>query len=458
MTDSLLTNPQFANLFSVNNFPGVALQKSNIEVRPWQCYEFKMESEVLDGESFNYLYVPKGSKTHGPKKISSEFFNNELLTCDTTDEEQVIELVQQYGIPFSPFYDSKERFLSGQYSSAKNPVPHNGLATWEERYIEARNLGLMYPPEQQNLTGFFQDQPDDEDPHSWIRRHLIRSELTAFIDRRYLHKKGSEDVLWGCYASELARNNCYARDPQYQKYGGIISIPEIQTTLRLYQLMFPLIAMDQYSRQNPILAEDVVRYFNNKKYVHQNGRFYFFVDTNSDNELANISLKPFEELSQQASTWFEEGSFRSLDNALEAAELCYLTDLKMMLEESLKKASYFFQISSQFVLDQNRNLLSHPSYGQRILKENAKSVFQQVLHSTLYERKIAHNGEAGSLDEAIYSQFIYALKSDAPWKRCKHCGKIFKFYKETDLFTARSIRNSAYCKRSCSTMGGGKKK
>ena len=95
MTDSLLTNPQFANLFSVNNFPGVALQKSNIEVRPWQCYEFKMESEVSpDGESFNYLYVPKGSKTHGPKKISSEFFNNELLTCDTTDKkEQVIKLV-----------------------------------------------------------------------------------------------------------------------------------------------------------------------------------------------------------------------------------------------------------------------------------------------------------------------------------------------------------------------------
>lgn len=458
MLDAPITNSNFAAIFPIRKQPFIPAEKDRLKVRPWCCYEMKVETSSFYGKPFNYLYVPRGAKTWSPKKMTSEFYNHELLTCDTTDEDQVVSFVEEYGIPFSPFYNSKERFLSGQYASPANPVPSNGITSTEEMRIELTKTGNDFPFQYDNFDGFVQDNVDSDDPHFYVRQRLIRAEVKTFIDARYLHRDNSSDALFGCYASEIARHNCYAKDPEYKKYGGIISIPEIQTTLRIYQMMFPLIAMSQYAQDNAIFAEDVVRYFMNKKFVQQNGPRYFFYDKKSPDEADDITLKSAEDLTNLGEKWFSEDYFYTLEDAVKAAQVCYLIDLKDAIENALNRATYFFEVSSRFILNQNRSLLSQPYYHQHTLKKSALSLLKKFLNSTDVEDEILKNGEAGSLDEALYSQFLLALRSDLPWKKCEHCGKIFKFYKETDLYNARSLRNSTCCKRSCSTMAGAKKK
>ena len=222
--------------------------------------------------------------------------------------------------------------------------------------------------------------------------------------------------------------------------------------------MFPLIAVEQYARRNSVLSEDIIRYFHTKKYVQQKGRFFFLNDNKSENNTADISLKPLTELENQAQEWLKLGSYSSLDSALDAAKLCYLIDLNDSLRESFKKARYFFDISSRYVLDKNRSLLDESFYGKKNARHNVREfIDKKTPLGKKTENQIVKNNESGSLDELIYAQFDFALKSAAPWKKCEHCGKVFKFYKETNLFTGKSIRNSAYCKRSCSTMAGSKK-
>lgn len=455
--NNALYDPFSTCLFPSRYYHSPSISSVRLDIRPWQCYDLKIECEELDGETFSYLYVPKGSRTRNPQKLSAEFFNNELLKCDTTDEESVVDFVQKYGITFSPFYNSKERFLSGQYASRSNPFPKNRLTTWKEKYLEAERKGQIYVPEQQNLTGFFSDSPEREDPHSFIRDNLIRTELDPFIDHRFLFKYGSKDVLWGCYASELARHNCYAVDQNYEKYGGIISLPEVQTTLRIYQMMFTLIAAKEYAHQEHCNGEEIFNYLLNKKYINQNGRKYFFVNEKSENELSDIALPDEKDIEARAEELLQDPRIHmTKQEALDYIKYYSKMDLNEMLYRSFSKAEHFFYLSSKYVLDKERSFFDEA-------RPYAKTKIEQIRNSLLglhaklnAEQKAIENSETGSLDEAFYALFTYELNSDIPWKRCDYCGKIFKFYKETNLFTVRSIRNSPFCKRSCSIMASKK--
>lgn len=444
-------------VYNVNRSATDEASTDRLSIRPWRSYDFKMESDSLDEEEFRYLYVPRNSIGHEPHTMSSEFWNHELQAIDTTNEEDVLEFVQSYGIPFSPFYNSKERFLSGQYASKSFPVPDNGMHTYREIY--ARINSNKFSLDQVNQEGFISDDPTSNDPHRVIRSNFFRVRLNSFIDKRYLYEFGSRDILWGCYASEYARHNCYASDQDHLKYGGIISLPEIQTTLRIYQMMFPLIALEHYARKNYVSIDESINYFYNKKYVNQNGRKYFFIDLHSDNETADIKLKTHAEKEALAKKWLNEDKrFHCLEDALKAVEICEYTDLGDSLRDAMKNANYFFQISSTYIFDKNKSFFSRPYYSRDQRKKNIHSFLATILDNSSMEEKVINNQESGSLDEAIYTQFLFEQNLEIPWKQCAYCGRIFKLYKETNLSTARSIRNSTYCKRSCSTMAGGKKK
>lgn len=434
--------PAFSPAHTYTTLP---IKNDRMEIRAWRCYDFAIGTTTFDGSDFDYLYVPRSSATHAPASLSPEPFNHELLKVNTSSEKDVINFAKKYGIPFSPLYDSKERFLTGHYRSKSHPYPRGSLLSTE---AFLRNAGVDPTLEGLNPTGFFNDHPESDDPHMYVRGALFRVELLPFIDMRWHH--GNDGPLFGCYASEIARQNCYSQDPDGKIYGGIISVPEMQSTLRLFQCLFPLLTVGAFSKNDNITASQIVAYLTDKKYVNQNGPMYFAHDEFHSEEFNPTRAS----LESMADSLVEIGQSTTRDEALASATIILNAQVSQRLSNAIESAEYFFDLSARKVLDSSRDIFIRDA----LRKDASLKALISSLHPDTREKKVSENGEAGSLTELLYAQYSFELAMSAPWIRCGNCGRIFKLGRESNLITSKTIRPAMYCKRSCSVAASTKAK
>ena len=416
--------------------PPAPASPSRVEIAPWKRYNL-VEKEVgsLDGEKVQCLYADRGKPGDAPKPITGEFFNHELQKCDTSDAASVIEFCTKYGLPFSPLYPGKQYFLAGHYRSTKCRFPDDGNTTRTEN--------------NPSNPGFVSDE-EGGDPHAAIRWNSICKELMPFISPKHRHC-GRDDVAWGCYASIYARRTVYFGNEDSSKIGGIVSVAELQTTIRLLQTMMPLISLWKFLEKNPQDPAWVYKYLSNKKYINQNGPWYFF----GTGAIPAPPTEPF--VGQTARELIDKHGYPDMEAAEQAARDHLFSEYADELREGIRNAASFFSLVSQHSIGPFSTLLpeakanNDDSWADRALAKIALAK-----DGSSNEDDIVANGESGSLTEALLSLFSFELSQDFPWRQCEYCGRIFKFYKDTNLLTARTLRQRAYCKRSCSVMSSAK--
>lgn len=426
------------------DFPAFDIDK-RIGVKKWKSYDFSMESEIFDNIEFDFLFVPAHSDLHEVECPSSEPFNHELLKIDTSNTEEVLDYIDRYGLPFSPLYNSKERFLSGQLRTKKSPYPTGRIMTTYEVASAAELNGKRLSLDGLNETGFFQDSVGSNDPHRYIRRELIHVELLSFLCQDY--EPDVSNLLFACYSSEYARHNCYAKDPDCNKYGGIISLPEVKSTLRLLQVLFPLLALDSYASCTAMLPSEAVAYLANKKYVNQKGAFYFFKE-------GKPKVLTEEDIEALATRLYTSGNFETTENAREAAAIHLGLKLSDEINKALSNASLFFDLSKRWVLGRNPSLFHTERPPKYSLMEHLKSLLKTQMD---HEAEVAENEEGGSLTEALYGQFQFEENLDGDWMRCQNCGRVFKLAKESSPLKSKVLRTACYCKKSCMVSASNKK-
>lgn len=439
-----LTNFEFPLKSTQSCFPASGID-SRTGIKKWKCYDISMGMETFDNVEFEFLFVPTDSVPHEVEPPSSEPFNHELLKLDTSNTEEVLDYIDKFGIPFSPLYNSKERFLTGQVRSKNRPYPTGRIMTTYEVALEARLREKRLSLNGLNETGFFQDAVGSEDPHRYLRRELIHVELLPFLRQDY--EPNALNHLFGCYSSEYARHNCYAVDPDCKKYGGIVSLPEVKSTLRLLQMLFPLLALDSFAKRTEVLPSEAASYLTTKRYVNQKGSFFFF----ENGKPKALTDKAIESLATQL---YASGNFETIDKAREAAAIHLGMTLSDEINKALSNASMFFDISKRWVLGKNSDLFHIERPPKYSPIEHLRALLKSQKDS---DQEIAEREESGSLTEVLYGQFEFEEHLEEPWVRCENCGRIFKLAKESSPLKSKVIRTASYCKKSCMVSASNKR-
>jgi hypothetical protein len=363
------------------------------------------------------LETSLGTKTHrffaedlnlAPIEVSSipfELYAHELQRIDTTNENSVKSFCERYGLILAPNYDSKRRSM---YDRNRKESDDYLWPTVYSRGIESVRMGLAW-----DCYKF----PTEID--------TVDGDITNYL----------VDMFEG---SSLARGAVVNGDYANQHLGGIVSVREVAFTIRQLQVATALLTA--YSAG--LRGNELMEYLANPKHMQQkcpdefkshgyDVMFGVWLDYNSE---ALLPVTPDRAIKLANEAYSGKPTDKQIQEILEWLELLQAEQI----EKAVRLARDYVSATKSVVAAENAGIrgIANANDIAMILKEHTCRI------------------EEGSLIEAIVSSLDFVLSAKQDWIACKHCGKIFKFYKEYK--PRKRYKPAVFCKNSCRVLDNDK--
>lgn len=379
----------------ITEMPLVPQFATRSSVRRWPVYEVSLAScRDSEGQEFRYLIGSGACRILGIDDLEAELFNGALQSVDATDESALIRFASTYGLIPSPCLDGVTSLARFRLRNASHPPVHAQAPERWQLFADVCTRALNNPKALR-----------DSLPASW--------------------RDGSPREQ-----SEIAR----AHEWNSREAREVISLAEMAQAIRALQCATVIPMVYSYfasSEENSL--HNAIAYLENGRYFQQAGPKYFFFETGS----GDISFKL---------TTFKR--FLDEDPRIREAAMKAQVDAKATFYASL---AVEFPIMAQAALDYlsaaDREYRGG-SAARATESERSGNPFEIPRHRT----QVLSSAEnvMGTLGEAVVSQYARVFSSPALFRRCEHCGKIFKKYKEEKF--DKNIRATRFCKKSCGVL------